>query len=193
MKPAKPTRSQKQGSQVQLARLRLARAESSLESAREQARLAKRRRKEAKQSARRAKKLLRQAKDELAEAKQALTDAEKDFAQTRMHPARTGPRAKARRTARAPLARRKKQQAVPVRTIRKVRVAAAGAGAKVNRPDSSKAKSGPARPRPGRTAKPITVPGDWEQSTPTTASPTGRAAVVPTPPPAAEGSASAGS
>jgi hypothetical protein len=71
---------QKLVNEIQLARVRLARAESKWELADEQAREARRRRKEAKQAARRAKKLARQAKQEFAAAKEALIEMEEKFA-----------------------------------------------------------------------------------------------------------------
>jgi hypothetical protein len=66
--------------EIQLARIRLARAESKWELADEQAREARRRRKEARQAARQAKKLARQAKKEFAAAKEALIEMEEKFA-----------------------------------------------------------------------------------------------------------------
>ena len=74
------TTSQKPAGNIQLARLRVAKAESQLKSAKEQARLAKRRRKEARQNARHAKKQAKLAKQELAEAKLALAEAEAKLA-----------------------------------------------------------------------------------------------------------------
>ena len=65
---------------IQLARLKVAQAESRWELADEQAREARRRRKEAKRAARRAKKQARQAKEEFAGAKQALVALEGKFA-----------------------------------------------------------------------------------------------------------------
>jgi len=83
--------------EIQLARIRLARAESQLKSAKEQARLAKRRRKEAKQAARRAKKQARLAKRGLAEAKLALAEIEGKLARAN----RTTVKAEARKNAAA--------------------------------------------------------------------------------------------
>jgi len=107
MKKSKPRAGQKRVSEIQLARLRLARAESRVELAKEQARLAKRRRKEARQDARRTKKQVKQAKADLAEARQALEEAEKKLA-------RAGQRA----------GRRRKQTAV--RPSAKTRAGSAG-------------------------------------------------------------------
>ena len=70
------TASQKLAGTVQMARLRVATAESEWKAAKEHARMARRRRKEVKLIARRAKKLARQAKAELAEARKALAEAE---------------------------------------------------------------------------------------------------------------------
>lgn len=67
--------SRKLGSEVQLARLQLAKAK-------QQARLAKHRRKEAKEAARRAKKKVKLAKRAVAEARQVLAEAEKKLALT---------------------------------------------------------------------------------------------------------------
>ena len=76
MKKSKPSnRSQKLTSEVQLARIRVAKAESDLNAARERSRAAKRRRKDARQAARRAKKQVRLAKANLSEAIEALTEA----------------------------------------------------------------------------------------------------------------------
>ena len=73
-------------SEVHLARILLAKAESKLTTAKEQARLARRRRKEAKQSCRRAKKQARQAKKQVNEAKLALAEAEGKLAKTNQRP-----------------------------------------------------------------------------------------------------------
>jgi septal ring factor EnvC (AmiA/AmiB activator) len=91
--PKRTTPTDKLTGEIQLARIRLARAESQLKTAKEQARLAKRRRKEAKEAARRAKKQARLAKHELAEAKLVLGEAEKKLALARQ----TAARAKARK------------------------------------------------------------------------------------------------
>ncbi len=71
-KPRNRTEPRKLLGQLQLARFQLAKAESSLEAAKERARLARRKRKEAKQAARRAKKNVKAVKVELCEAKEAL-------------------------------------------------------------------------------------------------------------------------
>ena len=63
-KPKGSSRSQKLAGEVQLARIRLARAESELKSSEEHLRVARRRRKEAKQAARRAKRNFKLAQDE---------------------------------------------------------------------------------------------------------------------------------
>ena len=78
MKTAKlASRSQKLISEIQLARLRLARASSAAEAAEKQAVLAKRRRREARQAARRAKKQVKAARAEMAEAQDVLAKLEK--------------------------------------------------------------------------------------------------------------------
>jgi multidrug efflux pump subunit AcrA (membrane-fusion protein) len=61
--------------EVQVARIRVARAESELKSAEAQWRVAKRRRKEAKEAARRVKRQVKLAKANLSEAMQSLADA----------------------------------------------------------------------------------------------------------------------
>lgn len=68
------TRSQKLAGEVQMARIRLARAESEFKSSEEEWRRARRRRKEAKRAARRAKKHFKLAKAGFAEARQFLAD-----------------------------------------------------------------------------------------------------------------------
>jgi len=100
------TRRQNAGSQrlineIQLARLKLAQAESKWELAAEQAREARRRRKEARQAARRAKKHARQARDEFAAAKEALTKLEEKFALAVERAARKRKLARTRQTARS--------------------------------------------------------------------------------------------
>ena len=78
--------------EIQLAKLRLARAESQLNLAREQSRLAKRQRKEAKQAARRARKQARQAKGVFKQAKLLLAEAQTRLAWARRLRARIGAR-----------------------------------------------------------------------------------------------------
>jgi hypothetical protein len=101
--------SQKLVNEIQLARVRLARAESKWELADEQAREARRRRKEAKQAARRAKKQARQAKQEFTVARDALIKMEEKFAAAVERAARQ------RKLARARLAKK----AAAVRTAAK--------------------------------------------------------------------------
>jgi type II secretory pathway pseudopilin PulG len=69
-------RSQKLISEIQLARIRVARAGGAAEAAEKQAALAKRRRKEARQAARRAKKQAKAARAEFAEAQKVLAKLE---------------------------------------------------------------------------------------------------------------------
>jgi len=80
------TASQQLAGNVDLARIRLAKAESQLLTAKEQARLSRRRRKEAKLAARRAKKQVRLAKQVVTEAKLALAQAEAKLASLNQRP-----------------------------------------------------------------------------------------------------------
>jgi len=97
--------SQRLINEIQLARLKLAQAESKWEVADEQAREARRRRKEAKQAARRAKKTARQAKEEFAVAKEAVVALEGRFAAAVERAARIRKLARARRASRSAAAR----------------------------------------------------------------------------------------
>ena len=148
--PKRTSTPNKLTSEMQLARIRLAKAESQLKSAKEQARLAKRRRKEAKEAARRAKKQARLAKDEVAEAKLVMAEAEEKLAQA----GRSAARARARKKAAA--SPRKKQPAQ----------SAASRAPKYVKPKRPTAK--PTKPVPGVgpaawRAKPvIVVPRDFE-------------------------------
>jgi len=74
--------------EIQFARLRVARAESQLTSAKEQVRIARRRRKEAKQAARRAKKEARLAKREFTDAKLAVAELEEKLSRSEQRAAR---------------------------------------------------------------------------------------------------------
>jgi hypothetical protein len=74
-KPKGSSRSQKLAGDVQLARIRLARAESELKSSEEHLRVARRRRKEAKQAARRAKRNFKLARTNVSDATQFLAEA----------------------------------------------------------------------------------------------------------------------
>ncbi len=120
MNKSKPaTDSQRLVSEIQLAGIRLAKAESSLDSAREQARVAKLRRKEAKQAARRARKQVKEAKADLREAKQVLLAAEEKLALARRRAALARRRAQALKSAPATIARpRQRQEAAPLRPSR---------------------------------------------------------------------------
>ncbi len=84
---------------IQLARLRLSRAESRWQSADEQARAARRRRKEAKQAARRTKKQAKDASREFADAEKALATAEDRFAAAIKQTANKGKASAMRRAA----------------------------------------------------------------------------------------------
>jgi len=106
MKASKrPGTAPQMGNEVQLARIRLARAETQLASSKEQARLAKRRRKEAKEAARRAKKQARLAKEEVAQAKLALAEAEERLAQATQRPPAASVRKKEAKSAASPRAK----------------------------------------------------------------------------------------
>jgi hypothetical protein len=113
------TGSQKLVSEIQLARIRLARAESKLELARQQARVAKRRRKEAKQAARRAKKQAQHAKVECAEARQSLNEAEERFAKTSGREGKSRRPAKKKPVTRAtnPRSGKSKKAARPIKAL----------------------------------------------------------------------------
>jgi multidrug efflux pump subunit AcrA (membrane-fusion protein) len=104
MQKAKATGTQKLVRAIQLARARLAQAESSVASAKEQARLAKRRRKEARQNARLAKKQVKQTKAVLAEAKEALAKAESKLQAAGKRAAEARRRAGKGRSQKAPVA-----------------------------------------------------------------------------------------
>ncbi len=67
--------------QFELARIQLTKAENTLDSAKERARIAKRKRKEAKVAARLAKKAVKRAKEELSEAREAVAITEAKLAQ----------------------------------------------------------------------------------------------------------------
>ena len=84
-----PTASPDVNSPLQAARVRLAIAQSSVQTAKIESRAAKRRRKEAKQAALRAKKRLKKAKQELAEARHVFAEAEQMEARAVKAPVRT--------------------------------------------------------------------------------------------------------
>jgi acyl-CoA reductase-like NAD-dependent aldehyde dehydrogenase len=94
MKMSNP--SEKVAAAVELAQVRLATAENSVQTAKHESRAAKRRRKEAREAVRRAKKRLRRAKDELAEARCALADAREKLAYEARRAASQGKRLVAR-------------------------------------------------------------------------------------------------
>jgi hypothetical protein len=158
-KPASP--SAKLMGYLQLVRLRLAKAETGVKSAKEQSRAAKRRRKEAKQSARRAKKQLKQAKAELAEATQALADAEASLAKANERAALMRKRVQSRPASR-PKPRPKKQAAAIRRSRRPT--APAPVAAIPPKPDPAKVTQPTPKPAPelGSKQHPISVPRDWE-------------------------------
>jgi hypothetical protein len=84
---------QKLVSQIQLARIRVARAGSAVEATEQQAMLAKRRRKEARQAARRARKLAKIARAEFAEAQDVLAKLEKKLTKVGVQAAKSKERA----------------------------------------------------------------------------------------------------
>jgi colicin import membrane protein len=137
-------------SEVDLARILLAKAESQLVSAKEQARLARRRRKEAKQAARRAKKQARQAKKQAAEAKLALAEAEEKLAKTNQRRVKTKTQKKPARKTFA--ARRHKQPGKPATICTSLAVKKKKPA---SRPATSKPKAGPGRQI---SKKPVTAP-----------------------------------
>ncbi len=158
------TGSQKLINEIQLARVRLARAESKWELADEQARAARRRRKEAKQAARRARKQARQAKREFAEAKEALIATEERFATIVERTARARKLARARRAAKAAVARTRAKlsqpagvRATPKRAILAIQRASAASrvrAAAAKTPPRAKAKRTAARRRKTAVRKP---------------------------------------
>jgi len=129
------TLSQRLAGNIQLARVRLAKAESQLLTAKEQARRARRRRKQAKLAARRAKKRARLARREVTEAKLALAQAEARLASFNQRPLKTKPRKKpARKAAAAP------GQNIPVRTA----AICSRAVSKIKKPVARRTKAKPA-------------------------------------------------
>jgi len=132
---------------VHMARLRLAGAESNVNTAKARARVAKRRRKEAKQAARRAKQLVKRAKAELVEAKQALAEAQKNLARKSEQTTRTGASIRARRKAKASARMPKeKKKAAPVRKLGQGRSSRPGTSAPATSPIPIVPKSGAAEP-----------------------------------------------
>ena len=168
------TSSQRLVSEIQLARIRLAKAESSLDSAREQSRVAKRRRKEAKQAARRARKQVKQAKADLQEAKQVLLAAEEKLALARQRAALARRRAKATGAAKTTVAgpgQRKK--AAPPRRSRLGVSPATPAPRRVSRSQPKPAPAEPValvRPADAVARQPTTTPRDLETPPAATAS-----------------------
>jgi hypothetical protein len=126
-KPKGSSRSQKLAGDVQLARIRLARAESELKSSEEHLRVARRRRKEAKQAARRAKRNFKLARTNvsdatqfLAEARSRLLKAGERAAETRQ-PARPSTRRRARKKLIAKATTRPAKKAAQSRPVRRRR------------------------------------------------------------------------
>ena len=102
--------SQRLVSQIQLARIRVARTGSATEVAEKQAVLAKRRRKEARQAARRAKKLAKTARAEFAEAQEALAKLEKELTKVGEQAAKSKERAPKKAAAKRVEAKRRVPQ-----------------------------------------------------------------------------------
>ncbi len=179
-KPASP--SAKLVGDIQLARLRLTKAETGVKSAKEQSRAAKRRRKEAKQAARRAKKQLKQAKAEFAEATQALADAESNLARANAHAALARKRVQARPVPRAQTSRKRKSAATRLRRRPSAPVSVAA-----NPPMPKPAEITPPAPAPadavlGSREHPVAVPRDWEVRPVTAPSQPASLAEPPAPP-----------
>ena len=161
------TVSRKLIAEIQLAKLRLARAESQLNLAREQSHLAKRRRKEAKQAARRARKQARQAKGAFKQAKLLLAEVKTKLAWVRRLRARA-----ATKKLRAPktVADARPGKVARSRVVRRTTPAKPGVAARAR----------PKRPRPPRSVKrrlpaarkaavekqPVIVPREFEAPEP---------------------------
>lgn len=113
--------SQRLTSEIRLARLQVARAQSQHTAAKSRARVAKRRRRAARQAARRAKKKARQAKREVAEAKRALAAAQAKLARVRRRRAVAVSRRKAQKPAVAvsakPVGRTRKVKSQPLKQV----------------------------------------------------------------------------
>ena len=186
--PQQNSTSQKLTGEIQLARIRLAKAENQLKSAKQQARMARRRRKEAKQAARRAKKQTKLAKQELAEAKLALAEAEEKLLLSRKHAART-------KTKKA--ATKKPTTKKPTTLARRKHVARPMAASAPKSVKSEKPAPSPRKPRLGLKPKvggmkqSITVPRDLEATIAPASMPSGaeeppaattEMSVEPTPP-----------
>ena len=154
-KPAPKSVSQPPNRDVQLARIRLVKADNAVKSARGQSRLAKEKRKTAKKAARLARKRLKRAKAELAEAKQALAKTEKKVAQARQMVTKT-PKNTPARPAQRVAANKSKPARKPV------------AAAKAKRATPRKSKPGapqhlPVAQSDGIAVSPsLSVPRDWE-------------------------------
>jgi len=126
MRTSKPAaQSQRLISEIQLARIRVARAGSAVEAAEKQAVLAKRRRKEARQAARRAKKQAKTARAEFADAQEVLAELERKLTRSGEQAAKSRKRASAapvsKPTASKPKSRRKTahspKQSLPPTTV----------------------------------------------------------------------------
>jgi len=149
------TASRQLAGEVELARLRMAKAESQLKSAKAQARLARRRRKEAKATARRAKKQARLAKQEFVEAEQALAEAEAKLLRSRKSTVK-GKRKKAA-ARKAVVGRKKEVRPVASASQKSVKP-------RVNQPTLAKRTSN-AKRQVRMAAQPIAVPRDVETPT----------------------------
>ena len=162
--------------EIQLAKLRLARAESQLNLAREQSRLAKRQRKEAKQAARRARKQARQAKGVFKQAKLLLAEAQTRLAWARRLRARLGAR---RRLAPKTITKaRRGKVSPPHRVVRKSTAKSRVAlPAKTRRPPPPRAvkRRAPAARKAETKTSSISVPREFETPTSAFTTPEGHA------------------
>jgi hypothetical protein len=112
-KPKPAAEAESLAGQLQLARIGLVKAESTLGAAREAARVAKRRRKEAKLAARRAKREVKRAKANLGQAREIIAKLEAKMAAAGFEHLRKGSRT---RNARRNRQTRSHTRKVPVRT-----------------------------------------------------------------------------
>jgi hypothetical protein len=165
MKALKRTNpSQKLTSEIQLARVRLVKAQSELASAKAQARLAKRRRKEAKQAARRARKVAKQAKADVAEAKQLLADTEEKLTRlvvrtsVAIRPAAEVPPVKPKSKKQPSRSVPKTKKVLPAPPPRPKPKRAASSRPKLKPAAREQAANGQAE----RAFHPISVPRDWD-------------------------------
>lgn len=149
-------------SEIQLARIRLAKAEAELSAAKKQVQAAKRRRKEAKQAARRAKKQAKLAKRELVEAKLQLSQMQEKLSRpTKRSPQTAGqkrPSQKARSSSHG-------SRTIRARISRQVTSSRSPGRKPTRRASTPLVPAEPATdttPLAGEASAPITVPRDFE-------------------------------